>query len=146
MIQRLIVLLVLAVGLPINAGADELRELGDVRKLTDAAMQKILANDLEGAFSLFTPYWSIPPAEVEVGVSKVVDARRLTAARFGKSVGVQFVDQKNLADTVVRVQYLEKLENHFYRWQFYFYKPRATWQFNSFNINDQVQVLPFGEG
>jgi len=145
MIQRFVAIAMLAAAIPVTAAADELKELADVRKLADAAMQRILADDVQGAFTLFAPYWAVPPAEVEVGVSKVTDARKLAAARFGKPVGVQFIDQKTLADTLVRVQYLEKFENHFYRWQFYFYKPRTTWQFNTFNISDQLQSLPFGE-
>jgi len=123
--------------------AADLSDASEVRKVADSAMQLVRSNDIPAALNSFKPFWSLPPAEIDVGVSKIVDQRKAIATRYGKPVGVQFLDQKSVGDTVIRLQYLEKFENHFIRWQFYFYKPTSRWQFNSFNMDDQIRDLPY---
>ncbi len=141
MIPR-IQLVLLVILFPCAAFAAELKDLGEVRKVTDAAMQFITKDDVRGAVSHLKPYWtSVTETEIEAAVTKMLDQRKGVSPRYGKILGVQFVEQQVVADSYVRLVYLEKREKHLIRWQFYFYRPLSRWQFNMFLADDQAHAL-----
>lgn len=123
--------------------ADDLTDLAKVRSLADSVMRQIQTDDVKAAFANLSAYWGLPSAEVDVAVSKIIDQRKLISSRFGKPVGLQFIDQKSVADTFVRLRYVEKFENHFIKWQLFFYKPQTVWRFDTFNMDDQIGALPY---
>ena len=123
-------------------GAADIKDLAGARTLLDAAMARVAKDDVRGAFTGLKPYWiGLPEAEIEVMIGKMSDQRRLIGPRFGKSLGVQFVSQKAVADTAAYFLYVEKYENHIVRWHFYFYRPKDRWQLNSVNFDDRIQGL-----
>ena len=123
------------------ARSEEIKDLAGVRRVADAAMQWVGKGDVRAAISALKPYWVLPDAEVEVAISRTQDQRTATTSRFGRALGVEFVDQKVVADSVVRLRYIEKFEKHLFRWQLYFYRPAKMWLFNSFFFDDKIQGL-----
>jgi hypothetical protein len=138
--------LVIALMFPSIVHGAGLKDEGAARALVDKAMAMLAKNDAKGAIESFAPYWTLPRAEVDVAVSKIVEQRKLLPGRFGKGVGVQFVEQKTVAGTLLRIVYLEKFENHAIRWIFLFYRPRSEWQFNFFNFDDKIHEMFEQEG
>lgn len=128
--------------LPCAAFAADLKDLSEVRKATDAAMQFVGRDDARGALNSLRAYWiGFPETEIEDAISKAEAQRKAVTPRYGKTVGVQFVEQQVVADSYVRLVYVEKRERHLIRWQFFFYRPFSRWLFNLFHIDDQAQAL-----
>lgn len=112
-----------------------------VRELVDGAMAQIASDNVKGGIEMLAPYWSLSRSHLETGISKAAEQRKSFQSRFGKLVGVQFIEQAKVAETVMRLVYLEKFENSAIRWQFYFYKPQEEWRFNYFFLDDNIGGL-----
>ena len=117
--------LIAALLLPLDAHGAGLKDEAAARALVDRAMVMLAKDDVRGAVESFVPYWPLPRPEVDAAVSNIIEQRKLFPGRFGKTVGVQFAEQRTVAATVLRIVYLEKFENHAIRWIFIFYKPRS---------------------
>jgi len=119
--------------------------LGDekaVRETVDQVMTQIAKDNVKGGIELLVPYWgSISRSLVDGGVSKAAEQRKLFQSRFGKSIGVQFIEQTIVAETFLRLVYIEKLENAAIRWVFFFYNPGGGWRFNFFTVDDNIGAL-----
>lgn len=132
--------LVLLLAVP-PAHAEEIKDLAGVRKVADAAMGLLGKGDVRGALIALKPYTALPVAELDVAISRSQDQRALVASRFGRTLGVEFLDQKAVGDSLVRLRYIEKFEKHIFRWQLYFYRPVETWLFDTFWFDDKIQAL-----
>jgi len=140
---RLLALLVVVAGLicPSMVHAAGLKDEAAARALADKAMAMLAKEDVKGAIESVVPYWPLPRPEVDVAVVKIIEQRKLFPGRFGKPVGVQFVEQKTVAGTLLRIVYFEKFENHAIRWIFLFYRPASEWRFNFFNFDDKIHAV-----
>jgi hypothetical protein len=121
--------------------ADTLATDVDVRKFADGVMAKVARGDLAGAFATMKPYTIVPGTEFDAMVLNSKSLRDQYGARFGKSVGFEFVEQKRVGGTLLRLTYIEKTEKHVLPWNLYFYKGPNGWVLNSFNWHDRMQDL-----
>lgn len=112
-----------------------------VRQLVDGAMMQIANDNVKGGIETLAAYWFLSRTQLDAGISKTTEQRKSFQSRFGKPVGVQFIEQVEVAETVLRLVYLEKFENSAIRWQFYFYKPQGEWRFNYFVVDDNLGGL-----
>jgi hypothetical protein len=77
-------------------------------------------------------------------LSTTVNQRATVTARFGESLGYEFVRREAVSGSLLRLTYMELTERHVLRWVFLFYKPGDTWTLNSIEWDDSVDAL-FGK-
>ena len=111
------------------------------RRVCDRAMAKVLADDVSGAFELLKAEMGMVLPEMETMVLQTVTQRAAAASRFGKAVGVTFIKEEEIADVMLRLTYVEKRDNHGYRWQFIFYKPVDRWYLDGIKWDDKLELL-----
>ena len=105
----LIRLALFTVVLPGAAFAAELKDLNNVRKVTDTAMQFVGRDDVRGALSILRAYWiGFPETEIDQGSSSAETQRKAASPRYGRTLGVLFVEQQVVADSFARLIYIEK--------------------------------------
>jgi hypothetical protein len=139
--KRISVLLTLFLLVSINAYASGLRNMDEVRKITDAAMELVRKGDIYNMFESLKANWPISTAEIDVARDKSINQRKMVDSRFGKSLGIQYIRTDIVGGTVVKILYIEKFQRHIIRWQFYLYKPENRWFLNTFVWDDKIQML-----
>ena len=121
------------------ARADTLSSPAAARKLTDQAMEKIASGDIESGMLLLKPYVLISSAEFDATLEKVKLQLPTIRQRFGLSVGYEFLGEKTLGSSLIRITHLQKFERHPVTWVFIFYKGTNAWVLDSFNFQDKIQ-------
>ncbi len=121
--------------------ADSLKAESEIRGLTDKAMNALLKGGPSATFAIIKPYTIVPPSEFESTVMASKAQRDQFSPRYGKTVGVEFISQKKVGESLVRVIYIEKTEKHALPWMFFFYKSPGGWVINAFLWNDQLPML-----
>lgn len=116
-------------------------DVREARALADAAMERIAARDLRGAFALLAERWPLAEEEISGLVERSERQRAALEQRFGAPLGVAFVRQDAVDDTFVRFTYLEKFAHHALVWELYFYRPEDTWLVNGVVWNDEIGRL-----
>jgi len=115
--------------------------LADLRKVTDGVMAKVGSGDIEGGLRAIRPYTIIPSAEFEVMLSQVPAQLPGISARFGASIGQEFIREEKLGESVARIVYIHKFEKHPMRWMFFAYKGKSGWVINTFRFDDKWHEL-----
>ena len=87
------------------------------------------------------PIWNMPDAEINALKTQIAPQRAAAHKRFGNTLDVQFVEIKNIEDTLIQVHYIEKFEKAAMRWTFNFYKPMEVWYLTSFVWDQNIDVL-----
>jgi hypothetical protein len=113
----------------------------DLRKVTDAAMVKVGSGDIEGGLKEIRPFTVIPSAEFDAMMGQLPLQLPGITARFGSSIGQEFIKEDRLGDSLVRLVYVNKFEKHAMRWLFYCYKGKGGWVVNTFRFDDKWHEL-----
>ena len=132
----------------LSAGTAEAATLAtevDVRTFADGVMAKVGAGDMSGGFAAMKPYTIIPAAEFDAMALQSRSQRDQFGARFGKSVGFEFIGEKRSGKSLLKLTYIEKTERHAFPWVFYFYKAPEGWVLNTFQWHDRMQELLAGQ-
>jgi hypothetical protein len=138
-LASLSVSLLLAAG-PSFAEPKLLASKEEVRAALAQFIQKIAADDVDGAFGVFAPYVPFDGEELTALKLEAARQRKAMKPRYGGSLGGFLVSEEAIGDVLVRYTYLEKLERHVIRWIFTFYKPREGWMVNSILFDDNAQA------
>jgi hypothetical protein len=123
------------------ANAESLKSEKEIRPLIDSVMEKIVGNDLDGAFKAMQPYLVISESEFQMAVLNTKNQRDQFVNRYGFSVGHEFIEQKNAGDSLIKIIEIEKTEKIVLPWTFYFYRSPKGWVLHSFKWNDQISAL-----
>ena len=137
-ILALLALVLLNVG---NSFAATLKSEVEIRAFADRIMTKVAAGDLTGAFADMKPYVIVPATEFDAMASSSKLQRDQYGARYGAPTGYEFIAQKKIGDSLVRLIYIEKTERHALPWTFIFYRGSKGWVLNSFYWNDRLPEL-----
>jgi len=121
--------------------ADTLKDKEAARELAKKVMEKIADGDTEGGVSLVKPYFIIPDHEFAGMLNSIRMQAPAIEQRFGKTIGTEFVALEEAGDSLMLIMYMQKFEKHVMRWKFYFYKPNDAWVLNTFNTDDQIQLM-----
>ena len=113
----------------------------EAKQIFDQVMQALVKDDVEGAFALIDPYFPLNPTEISTLKVQIIQQRGLIRPRFGKSLGFDFLTEKNLKDIYAQFIYIERFEHHMIRWIFAVYKPKDQWVINSIFFDDKIQDL-----
>lgn len=135
------ILVLLSLLISSNIYADSFATKEEAKELVARVMKYAEKGEVHKGFELFKPYLIIPVAEYDVMVNNLKMQQPTIEQRFGKTVGVEFIKEDVVGDSLMRIIYLHKYEKHFMRWEFYFYKARDTWVLNTFNYDDKFLAL-----
>ena len=136
--SRFLCVLLLAL-LPASLIAKEFNSEDETKAFTESVMKQVATGNLKGGFEqLSAAYTAIPKVEVDGIVSQALLQVPVMEARFGKSIGHEFVSENRVGSSVVRYAYLQKFEKHAIVWQFVFYRPTNSWILNSFKFTDSA--------
>jgi len=111
------------------------------KAFTDQVMAKVATGDIVGGLKLMKPYTVVPSAEFDSMIGQVSLQLPAIGQRFGRSVGVEFINEQKVGESVEELVYLGKFERTVMRWRFYLYKGPSGWTINSFKFDDQIQDL-----
>ncbi len=116
-----------------------------IKTFCQNVLEKFVAKDIAGAFTLMRPRWILPPNEIDNLERLTIQQINMIMPRFGKPVAWEFVRKRSGGQSVVLFTYIVKHENHPIRFQFWFYKPREEWILNSFSWDDKLKELIVAE-
>jgi len=141
-LSAVVLLSLLALG---NAGAATIPTEAEIRTFADGVMAQVAKGDLSGAFAAMKPYTIIPSAEFDAAALGSKSQRDQFGARYGKSIGYEFIALKRSGQSLIKLTYIEKTERHALPWMFYFYRSPKGWVLNSFQWNDRMPDLLAGQ-
>lgn len=119
------------------AAGQGVSSLTELRKVTDGAMAKVGAGDLESGLKDIRPLTVIPSAEFDALLGQVPGQLPGMLARFGASLGHEFISEERLGESMARIVYIHRFEKHAMRWMFFAYKGRSGWVINTFRFDDR---------
>jgi hypothetical protein len=111
------------------------------KKLTDQVMLKVASGDLQGGLLLMKPYTIIPESEFNVMLEQTKLQLPAIQGRFGKTLGAEFLCEKDVGKSLLKIVQIQKFQRHIMRWQFIFYNPDGKWVLNTFNFDDNIRGL-----
>jgi len=125
----------------IGARADTLKTDADLRPFADRVMQGVAGAGVSAGIAVMRPYVVMPEVELQKALLVMQSQREAYPDRFGKTIGFEFIGQKKLGESLVRLAYIEKTERRALPWLFHFYRTRNGWVLESFMCNDQASQL-----
>jgi hypothetical protein len=111
------------------------------RKLTDQVMAKVGSGDIEGGLLVMKPYVIIPESEFNVTLEQTKLQLPAMQGRFGKIIGTEFISEKVVGKSLLKIVQIQKFEKHIMRWNFIFYNPDGKWVLNSFYFDDNIRAM-----
>lgn len=121
--------------------ADVLSSKSKAKELCNKVMSQVAKNNIDEAFNLIKPYAAFSEAEIDTVMVDSKLRREQFLSRYGVSQSYEFINSKKVGDSLLRLLYIEKMENHVIVWNFFFYKTKKGWVLNKFNWNDQYEYL-----
>lgn len=123
------------------AFADTLPDKEAGKKLAESVMNKVAEGKTPEGLDLTKSYLIIPMSEFEVMKNQFALQAPVIEQRFGKTIGVEPLRVKEVGQSLMLVEYLQKFEKHIMVWKFYFYKTNDGWVLNTFNFDDSIQQV-----
>jgi len=111
------------------------------KALCEKFLDRIVADDIDAAFTALQPYFLISETEWLMIEKQTFQQLSMMRPRFGATLGFALVREDNIDDIVLRFTYVMKLERHAIVWTFYFYRPADAWLFNEFSIDPNFSEL-----
>jgi hypothetical protein len=139
--MKLIVATVVWLLASVSTFAQGLPTLADVRKVTDDAMAKLGAGDLEGGLKGIKPLTIVPSVEFDAMLGQAMGQFPMISAKLGASLGYEFIREDRIGETLARHIYITKFDKHAMRWTFYLYKGKTGWVINTFRFDDKWYEL-----
>ncbi len=121
--------------------SDALSSKTEAKNLAKSIMELIGKGDIQNGLKLAKPYLIIPAHEFEGVLNSLKMQAPVIEQRFGKTIGMEFAKIEESGESLMLVVYLQKFEKHLMRWKFYFYKGKDGWVLNTFNTDDQIQLM-----
>jgi hypothetical protein len=127
--------------LPLTAMADELKSKNDIKALSKNVMEKVARGETFEGMKLLKPHFVIPPSEFEVMIEQYKLQAPVIKQRFGETVGIELIAEKEIGESLMMIHYIQKFEKAVMSWKFYFYKPKNNWVVPTFFTDDKIQEL-----
>jgi hypothetical protein len=136
-----LILVSLLFSLASYANAQQLKQPADIRKLTDGVMQKVLVQDFAAGFGMLKQNSNLSAADID-GVEATTESQLpKIETNYGKFIGVEFLAQKQIGNSLLNMIYLLKCEKYGLRWTFSFYNAGAGWNLINIDFDDKLQEL-----
>ena len=139
--MRKILLTVCALIISTPVFADTLVDENTVKEFSNKVMEAVGSGNIDSAFVLIKPHCSIDMKEVDKLARQTKDDQKKNEQIFGKPDGYEFIDSKKLGNSLMRLRYFQKNENHVRCWSFFFYNGKSGWRLVTFNWKDDHTLL-----
>lgn len=139
--KKLFMVLIASLCMCATVHAAGLENENQVEDAVEASMKSLKSLTIEEFIDSLRPIWNKPNAEINALKTQIAPQRTAAHKRFGNTLDVQFVEIKNIEDTLIQVHYIEKFEKAAMRWTFNFYKPMEDWYLTSFVWDQNIDVL-----
>ncbi|MBP3983339.1 hypothetical protein J5837_02790, partial [Pseudoxanthomonas helianthi] len=137
-VMRDIALFLLLMLSPSVAMTGELKDSTAAVALAEKVVQKASTGDVRGGLELARPYLAIPSSQFDVLLGQLEMQAPVQATRYGKSIGYELLRNDTVADSLIRIIYIQKFERHAVFWIFYFYKPKNDWLLSELSYSDAL--------
>jgi hypothetical protein len=127
--------------LPSSSFGENLKDLMQARKLSDQAVSLFIEEKFVEGYGVLKPFWPLPAVEIDSLANQTNMQWPMVRQRFGKSVGVEFVREQKVGESLIEYVYLQKFQHHALRWVFVFYKPKDQWIINSVSFDDNIKSM-----
>ncbi|MFC1513192.1 hypothetical protein ACFL5J_01965 [Thermodesulfobacteriota bacterium] len=139
--KKIILMFVISVSLVVSSHAATLKSENDTKALADEFMQEISKGSCQGAFEKMKPQWPMPEAEINNLAYQTETQLKMASDRFGKLLGVEFIQSNRIGESYIRHIYIQKFANHATRWMVVFYRPLDEWKVNIIVWDDRTHEL-----
>ena len=115
-------------------------EMSVPKSMTEAFFAAVERGDISGGYDRLFVGSTIPqdkPQAMTVLRQQTQNGLQI----FGKILGHEFLNEKEIGSSIVRLVYILKSEKGPTVWEFYFYKPRDSWFLAKVTFNDQFGNL-----
>lgn len=136
-----ILLFVLATLLSLQAFAEDLRSKDDVNQLVSSVVELMGAGQTVEGLALLNPYTVMTAEELDASLDQLKQRLPALEKRFGKIVGAEYIETKEVGESLLLAVFLQKFEKHALRWQLYFYKPGDKWILNTYRMDDSIRDM-----
>lgn len=113
----------------------------ETRKLCDAAVAQVAAQQVTKAFELLAPYWPLPTDEIGRLAKQTQSQLLQLTGNYGPIVGHEWIRSRTGGKSLVQHLYLVKMQPHGLRIGCTFYKPDQVWQVHTVFWDDQIDAL-----
>lgn len=136
----------LAIFLPLvvtlTSAQTTLPDLPAVRAFSDETMRGIASEAISISSERLIPLWArIRPEFVRERVEILQAEERRIRGLFGKPLGFEFIGERRLGESLVRLTYVERLERAPVLWHMYFYRAKDKWELQSISYDEELGVL-----
>jgi hypothetical protein len=112
-----------------------------VQEISDQFMAEVEFGNYEEGFLLLKDHWPLSEADFEALVAQTNEQMAMVGATFGAETGSEQVRSEAVGESLLRLTYLQKFENHAIRWQLTFYRPDGYWLVNQVSWDDDLEAL-----
>lgn len=128
--------------LPVQA-AEALKSESDVKAFTERVMNAVGRGMLEAAYDAVKKHAVLSATDLDAAAQGTRTQRAAAAfgARYGKTVGYDFIGTRKLGTSMLRFTYIEKTEQHPLPWVFHFYRTDRGWVLSEFGWDGNAAAL-----
>ena len=103
------------------------RDVRQARQLVEGILNHVAEDRGDAAFDDLKRHSTIPDEELDAMATETAMFRFQLAERWGPHIGLEFVEARQVGDSLMRLNYIEKRRNLPIRWTFDFYRAERTW-------------------
>lgn len=125
---------------------EKLKSEAEARGLSDRVMAAVTRGELDRAYGEMKRHTTLPAPEVDEGMrDSIIQRNESFNARYGKGVGYDFIGQKKLGRSMMRLSYVEQREKQPLAWVFDFYSTGSGWVLSQFAWHDNPTAFYLGQ-
>ena len=118
-----------------------LKDIAEIEKFTKNVMTLVGDNKVQDGLDIVSEYILLADTEFSVIKDQFDIQGPVLENRYGKVIGMEFIETKKIGSSLVNVVYLQKFEKYIVEWKFYFYKANDTWSLNTFRTSSNVETM-----
>jgi len=141
--MKSLIISIVLLGCATLLSAEPILEATDTKKISDEGMKLVAEGKIDEALKLLSEVW--PLSAEEIDSFKTETETKLSSSsfmeRFGEILEAEYAGSMVVGESLVKHNYILKMENHILCWYFVFYKPKDEWRMHDLNWNDKIEDL-----
>ena len=121
--------------------ADTLLMVSDVRKLVDQTMDQIRGGDCQAGMYTLGKVSTLSQEKLDATLSSIKSQLAYIDSQYGNIVGIEFIDQVQIGNSLIRIRQLEKRNSYAMALSFWFYNNGFGWVLTNMDWNDKLKDL-----
>lgn len=139
--KKIIGTVMLSLAFIVSSGQSRYTTRDSLNAFCDKVMQTLVSGKYSEAIQLFNKK-SVMDASVIDNIDKtLVDQMPNILPYYGKIVGYELIEEKELKNALARRKYILKFENYFLTFDFVLYNNNTGWTVSNFYYKDETKEL-----